>query len=337
MMFVSAPVWHMRRREFVSLLGGALVAAPNIARSQPGKKIPTVAHLWHAGNAKEETPYYEALIEGFSNLGYIDGRNFRLLHRFPNEEPERFRSMAAELVSLNVDVLMGGAIASAYLRDATKAIPIVFMFIPDPVGMKFVQSLARPGGNATGLTNFGSDIAGKRLQLFKELVPGLHRVGLLVTPNNEVSQLTAKVILAAGDQLGLQLRTFEASSLNEVEPALDAMAKAGMQGLILAQSGIGFQARHIIPKVALALGLPMCAYSKETFEHGALLSYAADNIEMCRHSAVYADKILKGAKPGEIPIEQPTKLELLINLKTAKALGLQVPIHIQQIADQVIE
>src|SRR4029077_21073939 len=144
--------------------------------------------------AKEETPYYEALIEGVSNLGYIDGRNFRLLHRFPNEDPERFRSMAAELVSLNVDVLMGGAIASAYLRDATKTIPIVFMFIPDPVGMKFVQSLARPGGNATGLANFGSDIAGKRLQLFKELVPGLHRVGILTTPHNEVNRLTANVI-----------------------------------------------------------------------------------------------------------------------------------------------
>ncbi len=327
----------MQRRKFISLLGGALAAAPGFARGQPGKKIPTVAHLWHAGSAKEESPYYEALLEGFSKLGYVDGRDFRLLHRFPNEVPERFRSMAAELVSMNVDVLMGGAVASAYLRDATKTIPIVFMFIPDPVGMRFVESLARPGGNATGLANFGSDIAGKRLQLFKELVPGLHRVGLLATPNNEVSQLTAKVILTAGDQLGLKLQTFEARSLDEVEPAVDAMAKAGMQGLILAQSGIGFQGRHIIPKLALARGLPMCAYSKETFEHGALLSYAADNIEMCRHSAVYADKILKGAKPSEIPVEQPTKLELLINLKTAKALGLQVPVYIQQIANEVIE
>jgi len=238
---------------------------------------------------------------------------------------------------MNVDVLMGGALASAYLRDATKTIPIVFMFVPDPVGMKFVQSLARPGGNATGLANFGSDLAGKRLQLFKELVPGLHRVGLLATPNNEVSQLTARVLLAAGDQLGLKLKTFEAGSLDEVEPTIDAMAKAGMQGLILAQGGIGFQAKNIIPKLALARGLPVCASSKATFEHGALLSYAADDVELCRQSAVYADKILKGAKPGEIPVEQPTKLELLINLKTAKALGLQVPTHIQQIADQVVE
>jgi putative ABC transport system substrate-binding protein len=224
-----------------------------------------------------------------------------------------------------------------YLRDATKTVPIVFMFVPDPVGMRFVQSLARPGGNATGLANFGIDIAGKRLQFLQELVPGLSRVGVLTDSNNEVSRLTAKVIIAAGDQLGLTLQQFEAHSMDETEPALDAMVKAGMQAMIMTQGGTGFQARHIITKLTLARGLPMCATSRETFEDGALLSYAADQLEMCRHSAIYADKILKGAKPAELPVEQPTKLELLINLKTAKALGLKVPIHIQQIADEVIE
>ena len=218
----------MRRREFIGLLGSALAAAPSIAQGQPGKKIPTVAYLWHAGSAKEESPYYEALLEGFSRLGYVDGRDFRLLHRFPNEIPERFRSMAAELVSMNVDVLMGGASASPYLRDATKTIPIVFMFVPDPVGMRFVQSLARPGGNATRLANFGIDIAGKRLQFLQELVPGLSRVGVLTDSNNEVSRLTAKVIIAAGDQLGLTLQQFEAQSMDETQPALDAMVKAGI-------------------------------------------------------------------------------------------------------------
>jgi putative tryptophan/tyrosine transport system substrate-binding protein len=327
----------MRRREFISLLGGALALTPSFAPAQPVRKIPTVAHLWHAGNAKEESPYYEALLEGFSKLGYVDGRNFQLVHRFPNENPENFRSMAAELVTMNVDVLMGGAVASTYLRDATKTIPIVFMFIPDPVGMKFVQSLARPNGNATGLSNFGSDIAGKRLQLFKELVPGLLHVGLLSDPNNEVNQLTAKVIVTASDQLGLKLQIFNARSPNEIEPAIDAMVQAGMQAVTLAQGGLAFQARHIIPKLALARNLPLCAYSRETFEDGALLSYAADMVEICRRSSVFADKILKGARPGDIPVEQPTKLELLINLKTAKALGLVVPLHIQQIADELIE
>jgi putative tryptophan/tyrosine transport system substrate-binding protein len=321
----------------MSLLVGAVAAVPRIGRAQPGQKIPTVAHLWHAGSAKEESPYYEALIEGFSKLGYTDDRNFRLLHRFPNEKPEKFRSMAAELVSMNVDVLMGGAVASSYLREATKTIPIVFMFVPDPVGMRFVQNLARPGGNATGLANFGIDIAGKRLQLLSELVPGLSRVGVLTNYNSEVNVLTANVLIAAGDQLGLKLQTFAARSQDEMEPALDDMVKAGMQALILSQGGAAFQARHIIPKLALARGLPMCSYSRETFEDGALLSYAADQIEMCRRSAVYADKILKGAKPGEIPVEQPTKLELLINLKTAKALGLEIPPSLLARADDVIE
>ena len=327
----------MRRREFISLVGGALAAAPAVVHAQATKRIPTIGHLWHAGSAKEESPYYEALLEGFSKLGYIDGSNFRLLHRFPNEDPDRFRRMAGELVSINVDVLMGGSVASTYLRDATKTIPIVFMFVPDPVGLKFVQSLARPGGNATGLANFGTDVAGKRLQLLQELVPGLSRVGLLTAPNNEVNRLTANIIIAAAKQLGLQLQTFDSASLQEMEPAFDRMVKAGTQAVMLAQSGLAFQARHILPKLALARGLPLCSYSRETFEDGALLSYAADQVEMCRRSAIFADRILKGANPGELPVEQPTKLELLINLRTAKALGLKIPLHIQQLADELIE
>src|SRR5262245_60397347 len=141
----------VRRRNVFSLIGGALVALPRVTRAQQlSGKIPRVGYLWHAGDAKEEHPYFEALLEGFARLGYFDGRNIKLEHRFPNETPERFKSMAAELVSLNVDVLMGGASAAAYLRDATTKIPIVFMFVPDPVGMKLVQSIARPGGNITG-------------------------------------------------------------------------------------------------------------------------------------------------------------------------------------------
>ena len=242
----------MRRREFVGLLGSGDAALPcpaSFVHSRGGRSrlLPT---FWHAANAKEKSPYYEALIEGFSRLGYIEGSNFRLLHRFPNEKPEQFRSMAAELVSMKVDVLMGGALTSTYLRDATKIIPIVFMFIPDPVGMKFVQTLARPGGNATGLANFGSDIAGKRLQLLQELVPGLSRVGILTSPDNEVNQLTAQIILRAGKQLGLTLQTFDAASVEEIEPAFDEMVKTGMQGVILAQGGLAFQARHIIAEVS---------------------------------------------------------------------------------------
>jgi putative ABC transport system substrate-binding protein len=260
-----------------------------------------------------------------------------LLHRFPNETPELFRSMAAELVAMNVDVLMGGSLGAFYLHGTTKTIPIVFMFVPDPVGMGFVESLARPGGNATGLSNFGRDIAGKRLQLLKELVSGLSRVGLLINPDQRSTAIYVEVMTAAANELGLTLRTFEARTLDEMEPALDAMVEARMQAFTPSQGGTAFQARHIIPKLALARGLAMCSYSRETFDDGALISYGPDQLEMCRRSAVYVDKILKGAKPGELPVEQPTKFEFLINLKTAKTLGIDVPLHLQQIADEVIE
>jgi ABC-type uncharacterized transport system substrate-binding protein len=327
----------MKRREFITLLGGAAATWPLAARAQTGGKIPTVGYLWHAGSPQEEIPYFGALLEGFARLGYVDGRNIRLEHRFPNETPERCKSMAAELVALNVDVLMGGAVASSYLRDATTKIPIVFMFVPDPVGMKLVQSIARPGGNITGLSNFGREVAGKRLQLLKEIVPGLSRLALLINSDQPTTRVFVEVMQTAAEQLGLILQTFDTRSLDEIEPAFDAMTRAGMQAVTPVQGGLFFQARAVIPKLAIARRLPMLAYSRETFEYGALVSYAADQVEMCRRSAVYADKILKGAKPGDLPVEQPTKFELLINLKTAKALGLDLPLHLQQLADEVIE
>src|SRR2546429_4227524 len=255
---------HIGRREFLATLGGAAAAWPLAVHAQQGGKIPTVGYLWHAGNAKEETPYFEALLEGFAKLGYVEGRNIKLEHRFPNETPERFKSMAAELVSLNVDVLMGGAIASTYLRDATTKIPIVFMFVPDPVGMKFVQSIARPGGNITGLSNFGRDVAGKRLQLLKELVPGLSRVALLINSQQATTRVFVEVMQTAADQLGLVLQTFDARSLEEIEPAFDAMARAGMQAVTPVQGGLFFQARTLTPQLALPRRLPMLAYLRET-------------------------------------------------------------------------
>jgi len=320
---------------FLRWLGGALTL-PRTARAQ-AHKVPTVAYLWHAANEAEEEPYIGAIREGFARLGYKDGQNIKLIHRFPNEVPERFQSMAAELVSMNVDVLMGGGIGAPYLKRATDKIPIVFMFVADPVGIGLVKSLARPGGNATGLSNFGRDIAGKRLQLLKDLVPGLSRVAFLINPDLPATRMYVDVMQSAAIELGLQLRTFDARSIGQMEPAFDAMTKEGMQAVTIEQGGTNYQARAIIPKLALARRLPLGAYSKETFEHGALVSYGPDQIDTCYRSAVYVDKILKGTKPSDIPVEQPTKFELLVNLKTAKALGLQIPLHIQQIADEMIE
>jgi len=327
----------MKRREFITLIGSAMAAVPSIARAQQIRKIPRVGYLWHAGNAQEEHPYFGALLEGFARLGYVDGQNIRLEHRFPNEVPERFKSMAEELVSLNLDVLMGGSIASPHLKNATTKIPIVFMFIPDPVGMKMVDSLARPGGNVTGLSNFGRDIAGKRLQLLKDMVPGLSRVAMLMNSNQPTARMYVDVTRSAADELGLFFQPFDARSQDQLEPAFNAMVKAGMQAVMLAQGGTAFQWRAIYPKLALERRLALCAFSRETFEHGALLAYGPDQVEMCRRSAVFADKIIKGTKPSDIPVEQPTRFEFLINLKTAKALGLTVPPMLHAFATDVID
>jgi ABC-type uncharacterized transport system substrate-binding protein len=326
----------MRRRDFLSLAGGAIVL-PHVASSQQAARVPKIGHLWHAGNAEEEGPYFKALIEGFESLGYADGQNILLVHRFPNEIPERFKTMAAELVSMNVDVLMGGNTASSYLKNATSTIPIVFYFVADPIGQKLVSSLARPDGNATGFASFGPDLAGKRLQFLKEIVPSLSHVALLSNPNESVARMYAEVYQSTGAQLGLAVEPFEARSVQELEPAFDAMARAGMQAVTVTSGGLAFQGRSIIPKLALMRRLPLGTFSRETFEHGALISYGPNQLAMRRRSTVYVDRILKGAKPGDLPVEQPATFELLINLKTAKTLGLVIPPQLLGIADEVVE
>lgn len=324
----------MKRRQFIVSMAAA--ALPAMVRAQQAGRVPTVAYLWHAGNAQEEEPYYGALREGFARLGYREGRNLNLVHRFPNEIPDRFRSMAEELVAMNVDVLMGGAIAADYLKRATSRIPIVFMFVADPEGQKLVQSVAEPGGNATGVSNFGRDIAGKRLELLKELVPNLSRVAFLINSNIPTAAMYVRVMNEAAAQLKLKLHTFEARALNEMEPAFDAMVKAGMQAATVAQGGTAFQARHLNPKLALERRLPLLAYSRETFESGALASYGPSSVDAVYRAAVFADKILKGASPGRLPVEFPTQFELLINLRTAKALGLTVPDRLRLRATEVV-
>jgi putative ABC transport system substrate-binding protein len=178
----------MRRRDFTILLGAAALW-PLAARAQGRVKIPRIGVLWHAGSAEEEGPYFKALLEGFKDLGYVEGRNIAFEHRFPNEMPERFKNMAAELVSLNVDVLVGvGGRAPVYAKNASSTIPLVFVLVPDPVGSKLVESFAQPRGNATGLSNYASDLVGRRLQLFKEVIPSLSHVAQLVNPDAQISR-----------------------------------------------------------------------------------------------------------------------------------------------------
>jgi putative tryptophan/tyrosine transport system substrate-binding protein len=331
-------MFGMRRREFISLLGGAAVARPLAARAQGRQRTPRVAVLWHAANAAEEGPLFTELVAGFRALGYIDGQNIILEHRFPNETPALFTSMAAELVSLNVDLLMSsGNNAATYARKATTSIPVVLMFISDPVGLKLVESLARPGGNATGLSIFSSELIGKRLEFLKEALPGLSRVAQLVNPLAQISRLYTDLTQAAAAQLGLTVERFEAASRDELASAFDAMANARMQAVTTNADGLSYAQRYLIGQLALQTRLPTAVWGRETLTPGTLLSYGPDLLAICRRAAVYADKILKGAKPGELPVEQPTKFEFLVNLKTANAIGLDVSPVLLARADEVIE
>jgi putative tryptophan/tyrosine transport system substrate-binding protein len=328
----------MRRRKFITLIGGVAATWPLAARGQPAKKMPKVGVLWHAGSAEQETPFFGSLLEGFKSLGYVDGQNIKFVHRFPNEIPERFKSMGAELVSLEIDVLVVvGNNAAPYANNLTTTIPVVFTLVGDPVGLKLVASLARPGGNITGLANFTAELIPKRLELLKDIVPGLSRVALLANMNAKITGLYINLFQAAAAQLGLTIQTFEVRSPDELEPAFDAMAKAGMQALTTNADGLSFTHAAVIAKLALARHLALAAFSRESFEPGALLSYGVDNIAICRRTAIYVDKILKGATPAELPVEQPTKFQFLINLKTANALGLEVPPTLLSRADEVIE
>jgi len=332
-------MFRMKRREFITLLGGA-AALPLAALAQQSatQRIPKVGVLWHAGSAEEEGALFAGLVDDFRALGYIDGQNIILEHRFPNEMPERFTRMAAELVSLNVDVIVSsGNNAAFYAKNATATIPLVLMFISDPVGTGLVESLARPGGNATGISFFTSELIGKRLQLLKEAVPGVSRVAQLVNPLAKISRLYTELTQTAAAQLGLTVQQFEARSREEIEPAFTAMTRAGMEGVVTNSDGLAYAQRELIGHLALKNHLPAVVFMRETLVPGTLLSYGVDTLSICRRAAAYVDKILKGAKPGELPVEQPTKFELLINLKTAKALGLEVPWFLQQRADEVIE
>jgi putative tryptophan/tyrosine transport system substrate-binding protein len=327
----------MRRREFITLLGSIPATWPRAARAEGPSRIPKIGVLWHAANIEEETPYYQSLIEGFRNLGYVEGRNIALEHRFPNEVPEVFDRMAAELVSLKCDVLVGAGAAGRHLKTATKTIPIVFMFIPDPVGAGLVENFARPGANVTGMSNFSVQLSAKRLQYLKEIVPAVTRVGLLINPNIKISNLYVQEATEAAIKLGIDTQAFEVRSLSDFEPAFDAMVRAGMQGVVANGESLIFQARKVIADLALARNLPSCGYVRELLEAGGLISYGVDQRAMARRAAVYVDRILKGDKSADLPVEQPTRFELLINLKTAKVLGVIVPPTLIAHADEVIE
>jgi putative tryptophan/tyrosine transport system substrate-binding protein len=325
----------MERRSVLALIAAA-IATPMLARGQEQHRIPRVGVLWHAGDARGEAPYFESLREGFEALGYTSGK-IEFEHRFPNEKPELFESMAAELVALAPDVIVAVSNAAAYVKRATSTIPIVFMYVPDPVGANLVETIRHPGGNATGLSNFGVDLSPKRLEYLKEAVPSLSKVALLLNPANRIATLYVEESTAAAPKLGLTCKAYYAADLDGLDAAFDAIAAAGMEAVVVNAEALFYQGKERIAKLALARKLPTCSWVREVAAAGTLLSCGADQRGIARRVPYYVDRILKGEKPGDIPVEQPTTVQFCINLATAKALGIMPSEALLTEADEVIE
>ena len=308
-----------------------LLAAPFAAEAQPAVKVPRIGFL-----ANVRSPGTEAFQKGLRELGYVEGQNIIVEWRLAEGRFERLPEFAAELVRLKVDVIY--APADPYVevaRKATTTIPIVFAVVADPVGRGFVQSLARPGGNITGLTNVSRELAGKRLELLKETVAGVSRIGVLTNP--ATSALTWPETEAAARALGVQLLVQEAREVGDLEGAFAAMKRGGVAAVIKLPDAMFYAQRRRIADLALKHRLPVMSAFRDFVEAGGLMAYGADIGDLIRRSATYVDKILKGAKPADLPVEQPTKFELVINTKTAKAIGLTVPLSLLFRADHVIE
>ena len=328
----------MRRREFITFLG-VTAAWPVAARAQRSpNKIPFVGVLWHAGSAEEEDVYLSVLRKAFRDLGYIEGKNIQLEHRFPAENPDRFRKLARELVESKVDAIIAvSALGAIELKKLTSTIPIVFVVVADPVGLGLVESLARPGGNVTGLSLMTIDLSGKRLALLKEALPTLSRVALLVDPTDPFKQRSIKANQVAAEALGISIWPAEVAAPNDVEPVFAKIVQDRADGVVIGTGALLFNLRARIGASVMAHRLPALAYIAEEVPPGLLMSYGQDFPDYFRRAAAYIDKILNGAKPADLPVEQPTQFKLLLNLKTAKALGITVPPSLLARADEVIE
>ena len=328
------------RRAFLGTLAGGLLAAPLAAEAQPAAKVYRIGSLANAApTAPQAIPLWKAFAEGLRERGYVEGKNFVMEYRWTEGRLERSPSLATELVGLKVDLIM--AVGTAGVRaaqQATKAIPIVMVYVVDPVVAGIVRSLARPGGNVTGVAfGAGLEIVSKHLELLKEAIPKVSRVAVLSDPAHPLDAAYRREALAAARVLGVTLQFYEVRDPNELEGAFAGMTKARAGALVGLTQPFAFVHAKRIADLALKSRLPAVFGFRESVEAGGLMAYAASAPEMFRHAATYVDKILKGAKPGDLPIEQPTKFELVINLKTAKALGLTVPPALLLRADQVIE
>ncbi len=329
----------MRRREFLGLAATATAAWPlAVNAQQPAGKVSRIGYL--ASNLGNQGPV-EAFRQGMRDLGYVEGRNLVIEYRDGQGKLEPLPALAAELVALKVDVIVASSTAAALAaKRVTSVVPIVFGTVPDPVSTGLVASLARPGGNVTGLSNLNADLVGKCLEYITQAIPGTKRVAVLSQPGafgEHTEEEMLKAAKVAAHALGIQLQFVEARSPNDIDKAFAEITGANPDAVIVLVSGMLLGERKRLVDLAAANRLPVLYTFRELADAGGLMSYGTSLADLFRRAASYVDKILKGAKPADLPVEQPVKLELVINLKTAKALGLIVPPTLVARADQVIE
>jgi putative tryptophan/tyrosine transport system substrate-binding protein len=323
---------QFRRRDFITLVGGITAAWPLTARAQQPAKLPTIGFLG-AATASARSQWVAAFVQRLRELGWIEGRTVAIEYRWAEGRSERFAEIAAEFVRLKVDVIITYATPPAIAaKEATAVIPIVCAVMGDPVGAGLVASLPRPGGNVTGLSNQSADLAGKRVEHLREVVPGLRRLAVLANVSNPVSGVEMGEVQA----LGLDVVTLEIRRGEDIAPAFETL-KGRAQALYVAGDPLMITNRVRINTLALGARLPTTYNQREFVEAGGLMSYGPNFPDLFRRAGDYVDKILRGTKPADIPVEQPTKFDLVINLTTAKALGLEVPPTLLARADEVIE
>jgi putative ABC transport system substrate-binding protein len=326
-----------RRDAVVALVALGAAAGSRASLAQPQGKVWRVGFLWPSP-ASLSSQNADAFLRGMRELGYVEGKNLVIEWRFADGKLERLPALAAELVQLKVDVIV--AVASPAIGAAQKettTIPIVMAITGDPVGSGFVKTLARPGGNITGLSNMGGDTGAKLLELLLTVVPKASRVAVLLTPTSTTYRTILESVQAAAQKVGVKTLVAEASSSQEIDNAFSMMVREKADAVIVGSSSFFGQQRRQIAELALGYRIPSMFALRTNVEAGGLISYGQNIADDFRRSATYVDKILKGAKPGDMPVEQPTRFELVVNLKTAKALGVTIPQTILLRADEVIE
>jgi putative tryptophan/tyrosine transport system substrate-binding protein len=326
----------MKRREFIMLLGGA-AAWPHAARAQQGERLRRIGVL-ETVSESANAANFDAFRRGLRVLGYIEGQSIAIEYRSADGRAERFAALAAELVRLPVDVIITrGTPAALAAKQATTTIPVVMAAIGEPLGVGVVASLARPGGNVTGFSAFTSELSGKRVELLKEAFPAVSRLGFLNNMSNPVAPPQWETTKTAGDSLGIATELLDVRVRDDIQRAFSAAAAAKLGALLVGVDAVTQANAVLIVEQAERMRMPVIYASREFVDVGGLMTYSVSYLDLYRRAAGLVDKIFKGVRPGDLPVEQPTKLELVVNLKTARAIGVELPPMLLARADEVIE